>query len=162
MKAPDTAKRNENGSTSSIAPLRFLTLVALLPQAAFLLMALTEGEASWIAPVAAFAYAAFIFSFLGGLWWGIALVSQPNQPLFFFVAILPMLVSFGLFMPWVWGWNWPGQQLIILGLAIMASFLVDWRLIGKATIIPGWLRLRIIASLGLGLMTVAIGIVTLV
>lgn len=144
-----------------VRPAKFLTLVALLPQALFLLLSLTDGEASWIAPAAAFAYAAFVFSFVGGVWWGVELIGLPQRPLVYFIAVQPMLISFALFMPWLWGWSWPGPQLVILGLAIMCSVLVDWRVIGSAIMVPGWLGLRIIASLGLGLATLAIGLVTL-
>jgi len=140
---------------------RFLTLIAILPQVFFLVAMLTDCTASWTAPVAAFAYAAFILSFLGGYWWGVALVSRSQKPIFFAVAILPMLLAFALFMPWVWGWNWPGSQLVALGIAIMVSFVVDWRILQASLPEPGWIRVRFLASTGLGLVTILIGALTL-
>ncbi len=140
---------------------RILTLIAIAPQLFFLYLTLTDGEASWTAPVAAFAYAAFIFSFLGGYWWGVALATRPEEPFILLVAIMPMLLSFALFMPWVWGWSWPGQQLIILGMCIIIGVLVDWRLLKAFRPAPRWLTTRLTASLGLGITTIAIGYATL-
>lgn len=147
-------------SDVSIKTSRFLTLVAIMPQLLFLFATLTDVQASWTAPAAAFAYAAFIFSFLGGYWLGVGLLSQPQNPMIFALAVLPMLISFGLFLPWIWGWTWPGPQLILLGIAVMMSFLVDWRLLGSAIAVPGWLKARLIASLGLGFSTMLIGVIT--
>ncbi len=140
---------------------RLLTLAAILPQTVFLFATLTGGVWSWTAPAAAFAYAAFIFSFVGGYWWGVAFDREPQRPIILFIAVLPMLLSFALFLPWVLGWNWPGPQLVGLGIAIMTGFLVDWRMLGSAVAVPGWLHIRLIASLGLGLSTMLIGFVTL-
>lgn len=140
---------------------RFLTLIAIVPQVFFLVAMLRDREASWTAPVAAFAYGAFILSFLGGYWWGVALATRSQKPIFFVIAVLPMLFAFALFMPWVWGLNWPGSQLIALGIAITASFLVDWRMLRDSLPTPGWIMARLIASLGLGLVTILIGVLTL-
>ncbi len=137
---------------------RFLTLIAILPQLLLLYLMLTDVGASWTAPVAAFAYAAFIFSFLGGYWWGVALAMRPDEPIFVIVAVTPMLLSFALFMPWVWGWSWPGQQLIMLGICIIVGLLVDWRMLRDFRPAPHWFLTRVIASLGLGIATIAIGI----
>jgi uncharacterized membrane protein len=123
----------------------FLTLIAILPQLVFLCAALTDDQASWTAPAAAFAYAASIYSFLGGYWWGVALATRPREQAVFVIAVVPALLSFALFLPWIWGWSWPGSQLIVLGIAIMASILVDRRIIGTSIGSPPWLRVRIIA-----------------
>lgn len=137
-----------------------LTLVALLPQALFLLLTLTDGQASWIAPAAAFAYVAFIFSFLGGLWWGVGLTIRPPSSRLFVVAVAPMLFCFALFIPWIWGWHWPGPQLCLLGIAISGSFVVDRRLAARAHFDPAWITVRTIASVVLGLLTLATGVAT--
>ncbi len=139
---------------------RALTLIAVLPQLLLLYALQTDGQASWTAPAAAFAYAAFIFSFLGGYYWGVALLMQPQKPIVFVVGVSPMLISFTLFLPWLWGWNWPGPQLIVLGIAIMLSFLVDWRMLRDALPKSGWLSARLIASFGLGITTTLIGLLT--
>jgi hypothetical protein len=152
---------SESSDSAQLRTARFLTLIAILPQVFFLVAMLKDRAALWTAPVAAFAYAAFIFSFLGGYWWGVALVTRSQKPIFFVVAILPMLLAFALFMPWVWGWNWPGSQLIVLGVAIMVSFFVDGRVLRASLANPGWIRVRFLASIGLGLVTILIGALTL-
>lgn len=140
---------------------RFLTLIAIAPQLLFLYLTMTDVEASWTAPVAAFAYAALIFSFLGGYYWGVGLATQPDAPEILLVAVMPMLIAFALFMPWIWGWNWPGLQLVVLGVAIIIILFVDMRLIRAFRPAPHWLTTRVIASLSLGITTIAIGVVTL-
>lgn len=42
----------------------------LLPQAAAYALALTNNDVATYALVSGFAYAALIFSFIGGVWWG--------------------------------------------------------------------------------------------
>lgn len=153
-------KAAESSLATGLRTPHFLTLIALLPQLIFLCAALTDDQASWTAPAMAFAYAASIYSFLGGYWWGVALATRPKEQAAFVIAVLPALVSFALFLPWIWGWNWPGSQLIVLGAAIMASFFVDRRIIGKSIGLPNWLRVRMIASLGLGISTMLIGAIT--
>lgn len=148
------------GSGDAFATARFLTLIAVAPQMLFLVATATDGSMSWIAPVAAFAYAAFIFSFVGGYWWGVALGRAPQRPAILVIAVLPMLLCFALFLPWIWGWTWPGPQLVALGIAIMAGFWVDWRVLASAPADPRWLRVRLIASLGLGVTTLSIGLMS--
>lgn len=148
---------------SSAAQLRtphVLTLVAILPQLILLGAALLDDQASWTAPAAAFAYAAAIYSFLGGYWWGVALATRSQERAVFVIAVVPALLCVALFLPWIWGWSWPGPQLIVLGTAIIASVLVDRRFVGPAIGSPAWLKVRILASLGLGLCTVVIGAIT--
>ncbi|WP_246611044.1 DUF3429 family protein [Aquisediminimonas profunda] len=151
---------SEPTNTQQLKTACFLTLIAIVPQLLFLFSTLTDSAALWTAPVAAFAYAASIFSFLGGYWWGVALTTRPQEQAIFVIAVLPALLSFALFLPWIWGWSWPGPQLIFLGIAITASFLVDWRIIGIAVSTPTWILARIIASLGLGSTTILIGAIT--
>lgn len=73
-------------------------------------------------------------------------------------AVSPSLISLMLFMPWVFGWEWPGPALVILGVLICLSPLVD-RLIGHTVPLPsGWLLLRVQLSAGLGLITILMAI----
>ncbi len=153
------AEAFDPANTQRLKTPQFLTLIAILPQLFFLCATLSDGAASWTAPVAAFAYAASIFSFLGGYWWGVALITRPQEYALFIVAVVPALLSFVLFLPWIWGWSWPGPQLIVLGIAIMASVLVDWSVFATTVPEPAWLRARIIASLGLGIATLLVGAV---
>ena len=58
---------------------RRLGYAGLLPQIAALALFAGGGEWGWVALAAGFAYAALIFSFLGGVWWGQAL-AMPRAP----------------------------------------------------------------------------------
>jgi hypothetical protein len=51
------------------------------------------------------------------------------------------------------------RMLIVLGLFIAASLLVDLRLKAAGSTPDGWLALRIPLSLGLGLLTLAAGLI---
>jgi hypothetical protein len=128
----------------------------LLPQAAALIAVVYGGEARWSALALSFGYAALIFSFLGGVWWGLALAAPQVPRWIFAVAVLPSLLALALWYPWMVGETWPGPELVALGILIAASPLVD-RAIGFAP--AGWLALRWQLSLGLGGLTLAIGVI---
>ncbi len=149
-----------SASASRLRTPHFLTLVAMLPQLILLGATMVDDQGAWKAPASAFAYAAAIYSFLGGYWWGVALTTRPQERAVFVIAVVPALFSVALFLPWIWGWSWPGPQLIVLGIAIMASVLVDRRFVGPSISSPAWLRVRIMASLGLGLSTLFIGAIS--
>lgn len=134
---------------------RFLGMAGLLPQILCFAMVF-EDDTRFIALSAAFLYAAIIFSFLGGLWWGLA-VAQPNSPNWVYgISVAPSLLALASGIPWMIGTTWPGPSLAFLGIAIIASLSVDFRL--KAlNIMPDWmLRLRILLSSGLGFTTLAL------
>ena len=140
---------------------RFLGYAGLLPQFACLAAALVgPPEWRWSALAIGWGYAALIFSFLGGLWWGLA-AGSPDEarraPRWLWVAaVIPSLLALGTYLPWVFGAPWPGPSLNVLGVAVMASVLVDYRLV---TIRPAWwLSLRLPLSIGLGLATIALGL----
>lgn len=139
---------------------RWLGYAGLLPQA--LCLALASGvaglEAAYVAISAGFAYAAAIFSFLGGVWWGQAIASGRAGAGVYGVAVVPSLLAVALFLPWNFGWEWPGPALLYLGVLIALSPLVD-RALGLAA--PDFLRLRVQLSAGLGLLTIALGVVAL-
>lgn len=128
----------------------------LIPQLVFLLMAVAGGPSKWIAQAGSFAYAALIFSFLGGLWWSQAIASKDAKPWQFGISVAPSLVGLACFMPWVWGWPWPEPYLAGLGLLLALSPLIDGRLSGAEVAPPGWHTLRLRLSIGLGLTTLAI------
>ena len=137
---------------------QLLGYAGLLPQAFALALFMWGGEWGWVALACAYAYAAVIFSFLGGVWWGQALAS-PNAPRWVFVAaIVPSLLAVALFIPWTLGWPWPGPSLFWLGLFLMASPLVDRELSPGMT---KWVRMRWHLSLGLGAMTLILGMLSL-
>mgnify|MGYP003675056686 CR=1 FL=1 len=133
----------------------FLGLAGLLPQL-FCLVAVFEENTRYIALSAGYLYAALIFSFLGGFWWGLA-VASPGAPQWVYsVAVVPSLVAVASGIPWMIGSTWPGPSLALLGIALIAALWVDVRL-NRLNLMPDWmLRLRILLSLGLGLTTLAL------
>ncbi|WP_408591618.1 DUF3429 family protein [Novosphingobium sp.] len=135
---------------------RLLGQAGLLPQIALALAVFKGGPLGWTALALAYAYAALIFSFLGGVWWGIG-IAKPAVPRWFpLVAVLPSLIGLALWLPWMLGWTWPGPQLWVLGVLIALSPLVD-RALQFAPV--GWMRLRWQLSLGLGGLTILTGLI---
>ena len=138
---------------------RVLGLAGLLPQIACV-AALYLGPNVWREPATliAFAYAALIFTFLGGTWWGIAAsapAAERRRTLgwVWIAAILPRLIALAAFMPLVFDLAWPEPSLVALGGAILFSPLVD-RALGPLA--PRWwMALRVPLSLGLGSLTIA-------
>lgn len=138
---------------------RWLGLAGLLPQFACVVV-LYAGPAEWreAALAIAFAYAALILSFLGGMWWGIAAAAPAAQRRkalgwLWIAAVLPSLVALACFLPWALGWAWPEPSLVMLGGALLVSLGVDAKLGALAP--RWWLALRVPLSTGLGLATIA-------
>jgi hypothetical protein len=144
--------------TISPLPVR-LGYLGLLPQFVFLAMASSGGPAHWIALVGGLAYAALIFSFLGGVWWGLALTASRQTPWLFAISVVPSLIALGCFLPWVWGLRWPEPYLLVLGVLLTMSCLVDLRAARSLKLPIDWTRMRIRLSLGLGLATFLLGLV---
>ena len=138
----------------------------LLPQFAAVLAAVFGG-ADWryAALAIGYGYAALIFSFLGGLWWGIAAAAQARgdtAPGWLWVAaVAPSLIALLTYLPWVFGDPWPGPSLIVLGIAIAASAMIDRTLVARhpGWCPPWWMPLRYNLSFGLGSATLALGAV---
>lgn len=135
-----------------------LGLAGLLPQAIALLAALTEGQ-RYTALAAGYFYAALIFSFLGGIWWGVAASRREAPSWLYPAAVVPSLIAFASGVPWMVGGDWPGPSLVALGTAIAASVLVDRALHRLGLLGHELLRLRVILSLGLGGLTLALAFV---
>ena len=138
---------------------RWLGLAGLLPQFTCVAV-LYAGPAEWreAASAIAFAYAALILSFLGGMWWGIAAAAPAAQRRkalgwLWIAAVLPSLVALACFLPWALGWAWPEPSLVMLGGALLVSLGVDAKLGALAP--RWWLALRVPLSTGLGLATIA-------
>ncbi len=135
---------------------RWLGLAGLLPQfACVAAVSSGVGEWKWTALAAGWAYAAMIFSFLGGMWWGIAATrlaqGSPVPGWLWLASVAPSLIALGTFMPWVFGHPWPGPSLEVLGVALLASPLVDRKLGNLAP--SWWMQLRLVLSVVLGLAT---------
>lgn len=139
---------------------RLLGFAGLLPQlvAGYVLL---ENNPDWrfTALAMAYAYAALIFSFLGGLWWGLAAAAGDRAPKWLWVAaVIPSLVALVSAWPWATGGSWPGPSMVTLGLGLIASLMVDWRVQNRGIAPEWWLSLRVPLSLGLGGITLAIGL----
>ena len=143
-----------DGQTSLTPTARALGYAGLLPQLTCVGLVLAGHEWRYSALAGGFAYAAAIFSFLGGVWWGQALASGRAGAGAYGVAVLPSLIALALFLPWTFGWEWPGPALLYLGALIFASPLID-RALGFAR--GDFLRLRWHLSLGLGALTIVLG-----
>lgn len=140
-------------------PAKLLGLAGLLPQlAAALLVALGPLDWRFTALALAFAYAALILSFLGGLWWGLAAAARQVPDWIYWAAVAPSLFALATCIPWSIGTDWPGPSLIALGLAILVSLFVDMRLDRMGIAPRWWLGLRLPLSLGLGSLSMIAGI----
>ncbi len=141
------------------APAKLLGLAGLLPQAAAALL-VVGGPLEWrfTALALAFAYAALILSFLGGLWWGLAAAARQVPGWLYWAAVVPSLFALATCIPWSIGTDWPGPSLVALGLAILASLLVDFGLDRTGIAPRWWLGLRIPLSVGLGGLSLIAGI----
>lgn len=146
-------------SEVSFATMKWLGYTGLIPQFCILLYAAAGLENLWVGQAAGFGYAALIFSFLGGAWWGIGLMMPKPPPWLFIIAVLPSLIAFAAYLPWIWGLEWPIPSLVALGFALLISPLVDRTLAPHVEIPTGWLRLRFQLSVGLGLLTLAICVI---
>lgn len=153
---PPTLWPNMDGHNSLTPASRWLGYAGLLPQIICLAMALSGDEWAYVALAGGFAYAAAIFSFLGGVWWGQAIASGRGGAGAYLVSVMPSLLAVALFIPWSLGWDWPGPALLYLGALIALSPLVD-RALGFAR--PDFFSLRIQLSIGLGALTIALGFV---
>lgn len=145
-----------DGQTTLTPASRWLGYAGLLPQVICVALGAIGHEYAYTALAGGFAYAAAIFSFLGGVWWGQAIASGKGGAGAYLVAVMPSLLAVALFLPWTFGWEWPGPALMYLGALIIASPLVD-RALGYAA--KDFFSLRVQLSTGLGLLTIALGVI---
>ena len=134
-----------------------LGIAGLWPQLACVVLVFDQ-KTRFMALSAGYFYAALIFSFLGGLWWGLA-VANPRAPKWLYAAaVVPSLLAFSSGIPWMIGARWPAPSLVVLAIGLVAALLVDLRL-NKLGIMPvGMLRLRLLLSAGLGAMTLMLAV----
>ncbi|MFM7027889.1 MAG: DUF3429 domain-containing protein [Chakrabartia sp.] len=136
---------------------RWLGYAGLLPQVLAVLL-LTDPVLRWTAIAGGFGYAALIFSFLGGVWWGVG-VSNPQAPRWIYVAaVLPSLIAFAAYLPWIFGWEWPGPSLVALSIALLLSPVIDHEIALTVALPEGWLRLRRTLSTGLAWLTAVLAV----
>jgi Protein of unknown function (DUF3429) len=148
----------DSNTQASLTPAaRALGYAGLLPQAICIGLILTGHEWRYSALAGGYAYAAAIFSFLGGVWWGQAVQSQRATTGAYVLAVMPSLIAVALFLPWTFGWEWPGPALLYLGALILGSPMID-RALGFAQ--GDFLQLRWHLSIGLGGLTIALGLLS--
>lgn len=136
----------------------YLGLAGLLPQLLALACIATGSSLRWEMEALAFAYAGSILSFLGGIWWGMG-IAMPHRPKWLFeISVAPTLIAIGTMLPGIFNGIWPGPSIIVLGICLCMSPLIDrWLDFGDAQ----WLRLRLFLSLTMGGVTIAIGFLSL-
>lgn len=136
----------------------YLGLAGLLPQLVALAFIGAGSPLRWEMEALAFAYAGSILSFLGGIWWGIGIAMQQRPKWLFEISVAPTLIAIGTMLPGIFNGIWPGPSIIVLGLCLSLSPLVDrWLGFGDAQ----WQTLRLALSLALGSVTTAIGCLSL-
>jgi hypothetical protein len=138
----------------------FLGYAGLAPQAfALLLVASGSPDYRFTALALAFAYAALIFSFLGGVWWGVAAANPQAGPSWIWIAsVAPSLVALATCIPWAIGAAWPEPSLLVLGLSLLGTPVIDSQLDRLRLLPTNWLIFRRNLSIGLGLLTIAVAL----
>lgn len=138
-------------------PAHVFGFAGLIPALATLAVA-GAGPADWrgIAIHVGALYAALILSFLGGAWWGqISRAPAVRQAwLLYGLAVTPSLIALGLLLPL------SPIRIVLLGAAILLTLPVDVLLARMGIAPAGWMRLRIPLSIGLGALTIGLGIVS--
>ena len=140
---------------------RLLGLAGLLPQMAACIVVLTYKEFTVWALVSGFAYAALIFSFVGGVWWGQALQAPKWHPWIFLASVIPSLISWAAALLLFSDLKWWSYATAAIAIGLMVSPLFDLQ-IGKVLPQPkGWIRLRWTLSIGLGILTLVLASLSL-
>lgn len=130
-----------------------LGLAGLLPALfATIQLALGRVEAAYLALI----YAWLILSFLGGIWWGLAMRRDVGQGGLTVLAVVPSLLALTfavasvatVILPWV---------CVATGVVIVLTLPVDRRLVANGDVPQGWMRLRVPLSVGLGGLTILDG-----
>lgn len=144
-----------NGSISPAT--RLLGFAGLLPQAG-LLAGIMTGHDGWdVLRGMAFVYAALIFSFLGGIWWGWSVRRSSGQGALAGLAVVPTLATILLVGVALHGsLRW---ALVGLGSGLLLTLLIDRHLVATGEAPAGWMGLRVPLSVGLGALTILTGAV---
>ena len=152
---PPGSRPSDRRASGGIPPVaRLLGLSGLLPQiAAVALLLGGDPQSHYAALAVAYAYAALILSFLGGLWWGLAARTESPPRWLWVASVAPSLIAFASAWPWMVGLRWPGPSLVVLGLSLIGALVVDRALVRDGIAPPGWMALRVPLSLGLGVLT---------
>ena len=135
-----------------------LGYAGLFPQIAAVATCVFAADSD-VGPMFAFAYAALILSFLGGIWWGFAMRSGRDQGRIATMAVLPSLFGALLILLSIAHILPLGLALVLMGSAVIMTLLIDRRLVDAGCAPVGWMALRVPLSIGLGGLTILCGIV---
>ena len=141
---------------------RLLGLAGLLPQLAALAIAFL-GPEEWheLSRTIGALYAALIFTFLGGTWWGIAAGAPAAErrgglAWLWVAAVTPSLLALALIGALIGGMLPLEPVLVMLGAGLLVALGIDARL---GSLSPRWwMQLRAPLSLILGAATIALGV----
>ena len=138
---------------------RWLGFAGLAPQ--ILLVGIVIAGPASFGPVArevALAYSGTILSFIGGAWWGLASRLQTDVHWSIWIAaVIPSLIGFAAIS--ALSMRLPcGQSLLLTGTSLIGTLTIDYKLAASGVSPPGWLRLRVPLSLGLGGLTILMAI----
>jgi hypothetical protein len=103
-------------------------------------------------------YGGLILSFLGGMWWGAACAARRGAALrpWLTLAVMPSLIALAALMA---GVHAPRVAGALLAIALVASLLVDRKLVQNDMVPDWWMVLRVPLSLGLAAEMVALAFV---
>ena len=136
-----------------------LGAAGVLPPLACVGLALVDPTLILPATIGGGLYAALILSFLGGMWWMEALLRRDERGWPYLLAVLPSLIGWALLVPPLLAGGSIRIALILLGLVVMVSPLADIRVGTAMRSLTGWAPLRWALSLGLGGLTLILGLI---
>ena len=149
-----------DSATFTLRPIPKAAFIAgyagLLPQVIAAAMVVSGSEYRWTGLALAYGYAAFIFSFIGGMWWALGATTRKDDASangIFALAVAPSLLALATYAPWILGWEWPGPSMAWLGFFLLLSPLADCWLSARCALPAGWMKLRWHLSIGLGGLT---------
>jgi Protein of unknown function (DUF3429) len=149
-------------SQNTLSPnVLLLGLAGLLPQVAACTLALTNKDLAMYALVSGFAYAALIFSFIGGVWWGQALATPTQHMWIYVAAVCPSLISWVAALMLFSNLKYWPYAIGAIAIGLLLSPLVDLQISKVLSQPRGWMRLRLILSIGLGSLTLLMASLTL-
>lgn len=116
-----------------------------------------DPEVSGMLLLAGLVYGGLILSFLGGTWWGAACARRTGDALapWLQLAVMPSLLAWLALAGCVANARVGGA---LLGIAIVATLLVDRKLVANAMVPAWWMRLRVPLSCGLATEMIVAGL----
>jgi len=135
---------------------QILGLAGLLPQVAVVAFVAFGIEVE-LAQVFALAYGSLILSFVGGIWWGLAMHRPRRQGRLGSIAVMPSVLAALLALESMTGILSIRWTLVVLGSALICTLLIDRYIVRLGEAPSGWMALRVPLSIGLGTLTILAG-----